>query len=472
MKRLAISAGIVLCLSFCLFSCSKDSNDNQPTNQEITSFEKLIPNQFGKTYQELSQEFQVVKEGELDRGTHTCTIKINDPEYLKSYGKVVLHFDLLERKYRYATIEAKSFELLSSKEFDKMLRENQWTPINQNLPKDGELIYQKGKSSLRVFTKAGWSVKTPTIYLEENNQDVASWTRFEDLKDKKTGIWSPLAAIGCQKELFEAFEQLYGHSFNSEKSDLNKGLYAYNTEDSNYPLVTYQLDNDNKVWFEKSTIYINKEHPVDAAELERYVLGLGFADINVHTDDGINKYYYNQTTKLTCAIYINNPNLPKDKFSPRLEFMFKSDIENMMSPTTVNIPWPLTKFESITMEEAIQWYQANGFMVNVDNGIGHIYTTSPDCPVMVIFPSEKDPKLYGICNIPFVGEEAGEAEAKAYSPDVIKQLIDHGYVKQPNKKELTFYNMKENAQVILRTKFSANNNPPGLMFSAIGAFDD
>lgn len=438
MKRQLSIAIIGLLVGLCMTSCSSDDK-NEPQKVDAVSFEKVVPTQFGATYDELKSSNELIKTGVFDEKERTCTFTPSDEVFGKSFVSVALHFDT-NNIYRYATIEAKEFAHLASAQFKQMLQDDGWNTYEGVEVKDKELLLKKGDFIMRVFTEAGWAVTKPTILLGPDNQKVESWTRIKDLKNTSIGIWSPLAALGCRKSLFEAYEQLWGHTVNAERTNVKNGFYAYNTGDSKFPLIGYYYDLDTDSWLEECTIHMDYDNPPSAEELEKYVLSLGFFDTGLRDKDG-NKFFYNRETKVTCGLFINNPNnLPKGKFSPRMDFMLKADIEDQLPQEKVDIPWPLTRFEKATMEEALKHFEDMGYKPKDMGGYYVIENQNPDFPQISIFSTD-DPKIYGC-----VFMTARDMKVMQ-SPDIIRQIEAHGYVLKKGPAIPTYVNEAEDAEV-------------------------
>lgn len=263
---------------FILSSCSKD--DKGKAQSDVFVPEHYLPTQFGVSYETLQSTNPLVKEGSFDSQSFTCTITPKEPLFADKFVKVTLYFDT-SKIYRYATIEAKSFDYLKNSEFMSNLLSQDWKAYDGLSIQDQELIFKKDQYLLRVFTEATNSVKTPIILFGPDKQESTSWTRINSLNNG-LHLWTPLIALGSSPELFGSFEDLLGHELNKQLTKQAEGLYVYETNGASYPKVEYQCDQTRH--FIASRILLGTDNLPDEQALEEYIFSLGFMATGLSKD--------------------------------------------------------------------------------------------------------------------------------------------------------------------------------------------
>lgn len=381
----------------------------------LSRFELKASTQFGCKPDELAEaECKTGREvGGYDPKTHTLQVKTADGEQ----PEVTYYFDRDDR-YVYALVSL-AFEG-SMQEYSSKIREAGWSEYKPAM--EWEEILSKDGLLLRFFSGKSDAQEEPALFVGRVDEDVLSWTRLDDLTDAATGLSVPLVALGGSLDLITKYEFYQGHTVNPDRTNPKRQFYAFDTGNEKFPMTGYWMDIQTNTCLEECALYVREENRPTPAEVDKYLTSLGFFFTNMGDKTG-NPIYYRKESMTVCCPEMINPN--DGPFAPKLRFYIQN-LEEYLPQETVDIPWPNTDFDKITMTEAVAWYEAKGYTVD-PKGFADVFplvkTTSKDFPTIVLLPSDKDETIY------FGASVMTENERVIRSFDVERQLLEHGFKK-------------------------------------------
>lgn len=391
--------------------------------------------------------------GEYDAPAKMLTVKTPDAVQ----PEIKYFFDIWD-KYTYALV---SLALEDSAEaantYLEQIKTAGWQDYKPH--KDWEYVLRKDGTLLRFFARPSEAQKTPALMVGKVDEDILSWTRMDVLEDPATGMFTPLVALGGPLDLITKYEMYQGHPVNEDRTNPARQFYAFDTGNEKFPMVGYWMDIPTNTFLDECALYVDLNHRPTPAQVEEYILSLGFEFTGLADPMGNPLYYKEDVMTVCCPDMID----PKDgPFAPKLRFYIQ-DLTDQLPKATVDIPWPNTDFGKITMTEAIAWYEAKGYTVD-PTGFSDVFplvkTTSPDFPTIVLLPSDADETIYFAASVM-------TPDAKViHSPDIEKQLLDHGYKYVESAFLPTYHNVeiKVSAQVDnsgMLGVFSIGFNPIG-----------
>lgn len=385
-----------------------------------------------------------------DAATRTLAVRTG----VEEFPSIRYYFDEADT-YRYAMVEAASFDLFASEDWARRLGEGNWSAYPDDDAGD-EAIYSDGWALLRVFLRESARQATPAMLVGPTDEGALSWTRTVPLVDKATGMQVPLVAFGASHDLVAKYEALQGHPVNTGRTNPSKQFYAYDTGDARYPMIGYWFDVATDTFLEECALYIEPDARPAPAQVHDYLTALGFEETGLKDAEG-NFLYYHAPAFTVCSIEMNEP--ASGVFSPKLRF-YVQDLTADLPKAQVDIPWPNVEFGKITLEEAVAWYQAQGYAVatHADLGIPEVTTASEDFPTILLL--DEDGLYYGAYVMT-------PDEKVIYSPDVVRQLTERGFEQVEGSILPTYHNTETDTEAQIDT--SAMFGAYAIGFNLIGA---
>ena len=419
-------------------------------------FNLVTSQQFGCNVETLKSEQEKLgyNVGNFDDATRTIEVNTND-----TYQKKIKYYFNSDNQYMYSLISLNlPTEGISIEDFLIVIEKDGWKEYKKGT--EYEYLFTKDNLLMRFFTKASEAQKTPALLIGKLDESLLSWTRTDILKDEATGMFTPLAAIGCSLDLIKKYEFYQGHKVNDKRTNPRAQFYAFDTGDEKFPMIGYWMDIQTNTFLDQCALYIDKSAIPTKEEMDRYIRQFGYEPTPL-TDGYMNPIYYKKDVHGVCCAETNQPQTGED-YAPKLRF-YTEDLTSTLPKEKVNIPWPNTEFGKITMQEAIDWYKAKGYTVD-PKGFYEVFplvkTDSEDFPSIVLMPADDDENIY------YAASVLTEAQNVITSPDIVKQFKERGYHQVENSTLPTFVNEKINvsAQIDLSGMFG----PFSIGFNPIG----
>lgn len=451
MKKHLYPIFAMLLLAFSVSAC----NDDGPAGKdEPGSSLPIASTAFGQTRKAIeAAETAAGRTVErYDDATRTLIVQTG----LADFPSIRYYFDQAEN-YRYALVYAASFDLFATEHFAELLRNGLWEAYDA-APSDDrdESVYRCDGVLLRIFLRAGNRQASPAMLVGKLDESALSWTRLDPHTDPTTGMRLPLVAWGGSADLIAKYELLHGHTLNAGRTDPDKAFVAYDTGDDRFPMMGYWLDLETGTFLEECALYVDPESRPGPAEADAYVTALGFSETGLKDGNG-NFLYYDAASTTVCLVEMNRPET--GVFSPKLRF-YTQDLTDELPKSSVTVPWPNMQFGAITMDEARDWYETLGYALSVhpELGIPQATTDSADFPAILLL---EDGGFYA-------GAYLLTPDVRVItSPDLVRQLLEQGFVAVEGFFLATFRNTDTNVEVQIDT--SAMFGAYGVGFNLIGA---
>lgn len=414
-------------LTIMFFTACETTNNNATTQYWLPS------QRFGSTVDEIkleveTQGFQTTFDSEKRQLTAKSTKATN--------LEIIYYFDD-KNKYRYAMSKFANTEDLNS--------------FVSNIQKEGFALHASASKSpeervyistvKNVIIAVSTSIEKGRIALSYSfgpiDETIFSWTRTQTLSHT-SGLWLPLIANGLPLDMVQRFETRLQHTFNRERSKIDKGIYYFNTGNARFPYITYWLDDNTKTYLDEAAIFIDPNNRPTPAEVDNFLTSNGFK-LTPLVDENNNQVYYNREYKYCAWVGMNKP-AEGGTFTPKIQF-YHNNIDDRLPFETVNFPMPVVEFGTLSMEQAIDQYKAKPYYQSHTDDVWRIiiYTTSKDFPEIWIFEGD------------------GANVGKYYA--AILTATDTRVINSPNIPEILIANGYEKKNVsILPTYINYQNN--------------
>ena len=459
LDSLAGKSFLLLSSLFLIWSCEKNVQGSEPEPEpdpgpEVT-FELVASTDFGCSVDDLkaSQELAGNEVGPYDAATRT--LKVTTSDTLQT--EVLYYFDA-ENNYRYGLITVSSFEDLNTV-LMPLISEDGWTAYQTTAtPPAYESLFSKDNVLMRIFTEESEAQATPAILLGPVDETILSWTRTDVITDPVTGVFTPLVAFGASLDLVRKFELFQGHTVNSERTNPDNQFYAFDTGDEKFPMMGYWFDIDTDTFLEECALYVEPDSRPTPDEINTYVNGLGF-EYTYLTDGNNNPIFYDRETMTVCCAEMMEPE--SGVFSPKLRFWIQ-DLTEQLPKETVIIPWPNMEFGQLTMDEALEWFENQGYEVD-PTGFMEVFplitTGGEDFDQIILLPDD---------NGMYAGAYVMTSDLRVIkSPDIEKQLLEKGFEPVSGAILQTYHNEELNVEV--QIDLSAMFGAYAIAFNQIGA---
>lgn len=362
-------------------SCSDndDNNDNNKSNEDKVEVE--IPDlDFSKSMDAVRQSetargFEVVADGSYKLN---ATKKVNSQTITLSY-----FFDPSTTEYRYAK---GTYD--TDKERNAVLKKLAESGFAAADSANGVSFYKNATTNIEV----AFYDEKKAFYALPNSEDPLAWGRFDYLTDKdKAGLIVPYLGKYATGELITLAEQYHGNHLNKVTSNEATGVYVFDVTDTTkgYTEIRYWLDQKTKSQLEEAAIYFDEDKRPTTDEIATYMnyLGLKYTSLKDASDGS--QIYFNYQKKFVAYLSMDKPEDTGTVFAPNIHFTF-NDLSAQMPPETVTIPEPITDFNTMTLNEAVEKYKKLPYYTGTeDDGFGGalgiiVTTSSPDFPKILL----------------------------------------------------------------------------------------
>lgn len=451
MKRITSTLLLLVAGLFALTSCGWDNpitGGDTPQEPERISKWMLPIERYGITLDEVTQ----IEEGrgnKVERSDELMTLTAT-PQDTKAVQEIVYYFD---RAGLYQVARVKFASQESAKQFiDEYLLNNGFVKSNLRTAKASEEIYISAPRGSRVSSVilVDGEQTEPIFWWTNNDNKKTNWLRVDPLQDQTTGIWMPLLPYGATLEMVQLFEARMGHTFDTEASKPDRGVYKFKTGHEVYTQTTYWFDVKTNHFLEESKVSCDTLHRPTPEQLDAYLKAQGFKPTGLKDKEG-NPIYYDKSIKLIANVDMNIPKAAEAKktFRPGIQYYTNSDIEQLLPYEEVDFPMPLFGFEKEKMEDIMKKYGDQDYTATVlpelaaDMPFPAVQTRSKYFPTIILWPSDNDESLYGAAMVICTDLKA------LRSPSLIDRLERRGFVYDKTRSILlpTYINEQEGVMV-------------------------
>ena len=451
MKRITSTLLLLVAGLFALTSCGWDNpitGGDTPQEPERISKWMLPIERYGITLDEVTQ----IEEGrgnKVERSDELMTLTAT-PQDTKAVQEIVYYFD---RAGLYQVARVKFASQESAKQFiDEYLLNNGFVKSNLRTAKASEEIYISAPRGSRVSSVilVDGEQTEPIFWWTNNDNKKTNWLRVDPLQDQTTGIWMPLLPYGATLEMVQFFEARMGHTFDTEASKPDRGVYKFKTGHEVYTQTTYWFDVKTNHFLEESKVSCDTLHRPTPEQLDAYLKAQGFKPTGLKDKEG-NPIYYDKSIKLIANVDMNIPKAAEAKktFRPGIQYYTNSDIEQLLPYEEVDFPMPLFGFEKEKMEDIMKKYGDQDYTATVlpelaaDMPFPAVQTRSKYFPTIILWPSDNDESLYGAAMVICTDLKA------LRSPSLIDRLERRGFVYDKTRSILlpTYINEQEGVMV-------------------------